>query len=69
MLREINGSFRRKNLCLIGVPEGAERDRGPESIFEQIIAENVPNLGREMGDQNKKIERCLALINKNHSTH
>ena len=38
-----------KNLHLIGVPEGSERDRGPESIFEQIIAENFPNLGREIG--------------------
>ena len=27
-LREINDSLRRKNLCLIGVPEGAERERG-----------------------------------------
>ena len=36
---------------LIGVPEGAERDRGPESVFEQIIAENFPNLGRETGIQ------------------
>ena len=40
-----------KNLHLIGDPEGAERDRGPESIFEQIIAENFPNLGRETGIQ------------------
>ena len=36
-----------KNLHLTGVPEGAERDRGPESAFQQIIAENFPNLGRE----------------------
>ena len=35
-LRETNDSLRKKNLCLIGVPEGAERDRGPESVFEQI---------------------------------
>ena len=50
-LREINDSLRRKNLHLIGVPEGAKRDRGPENIFEQIIAENFPNLGRETGIQ------------------
>ena len=34
-LREINDSLRRKNLRLIGVPEGAKRDRGPESVFQQ----------------------------------
>ena len=57
-LKEINDSFRRKNLCIIGVPESAERDRGPESILEQIIAENFPNLGRETGIQIQEIERC-----------
>ena len=56
-LREINDSLRRKNLCIIGVLEGAERARGPESIFEQIIAENFPNLGRERGIQIQEIER------------
>ena len=67
-LREINDSLRRKNLCLIGVPEDAERDRGPESIFEQIIAENFPNLGKETGIQIQDIERFPTKINKKHST-
>ena len=49
MLREINDILRRKNLCIIGVPEDTKRERGPENIFEQIIAENFPNLGRETG--------------------
>ena len=56
-LREINDSLRRKNLRLIGVPEGAEMDRGPEYVFEQILAENFPNLGRETGIQIQEIER------------
>ena len=46
-----------KNLHLIGVPEGAARDRGPETVFEQIIAENFPNWGREIGIQIQEIER------------
>ena len=46
-----------KNPRLIGVPEGTERHRGPESVFEQIIAENFPNLGRETGIQIQEIER------------
>ena len=72
----MTASLRRKNLCLIVVPEGAERDRGrrkrqrapketedtkrdrgPESVFEQIIAENFSNLGRETGIQIQGIER------------
>ena len=46
-----------KNLHLIGVSEGAKRDRGPESVSEQIIAENFPNLERETGIQIQEIER------------
>ena len=56
-LWEINKSLRRKNLCIIGNSENADRDRGPESIFEQVIAENFPNLGKETGIQIQEIER------------
>ena len=56
-LRKINDSLRRKNLRLIPVPEGTQRERGPETVFEQIIAENFPNLGRETGIQIQEIER------------
>ena len=55
-LREINYSLKRKTLYLIGVPDDAERDRGPESVFEQIIAKNLPNLEREIGIQIQEIE-------------
>ena len=55
-LREIKDSLRKKNLHLIGVPEGAEREIGPEYVFEQIIAENFPNLGRETGIQIQEID-------------
>ena len=56
-LREINDSLRKKNLHLIGVTKGAERARGPEYVFEQILAENIPNLGRQTGNQIQEIER------------
>ena len=60
-LRETNKSLRRKYLRLIGVPERTERDRGPESISEQIIADNFSNLGRETGIQIQEIERRSSL--------
>ena len=34
-LREINDSLRKKNLHLIGAPEGAERARGPEYVLNK----------------------------------
>ena len=54
-LRRINDSLRRKNIGLIGIPEKTQR--GPQSIFEQIIAENFPNLGKETGIKIQEIER------------
>ena len=36
------------NFCIIGVPEGEEREKGPEIIFEEIIAENFPNIGSQV---------------------
>ena len=56
-LAEINDSLRKKNLHLIGVSEGTKRDRGPEYVFEQIVAENFPNLGRETGIHIQETER------------
>ena len=56
-LREINDSLRKKTLCVIGVPEGVKMDRGPEYVFEQILPENFPNLGRETGIKIQEIER------------
>ena len=56
-LRETNDSIRRKNLRLIGVPEGVEMNRCTECVHEQLIAESFPNLGRETYIQIQDIER------------
>ena len=37
-------------MCIIGVPEG-EKEKGPEKIFEEITAENFPNMGKEIVNQ------------------
>ena len=39
------------NIHLILVPEGEKREKGPEKIFEDIIAENFPNMGKEIVNQ------------------
>ena len=43
-------------------------DREPESIFEQNMAEKIPNLGREIGIHIQEIQRSPPKINKNCST-
>ena len=41
---------------------------GAEGIFEQIIAENLPNLGKETGIHIQEVYRIPPKINKNRST-
>ena len=43
--------IKRKNICIIGVPEGEEREKGPERIFEEIIVEKFPKMGKEIATQ------------------
>ena len=33
-LRDLGDSIKHNNICIIGVPEGGEREKGPEKIFE-----------------------------------
>ena len=41
-LRELWGNIKCNNIRIIGVPEGEEREKGPEKIFEEIIVKNFP---------------------------
>ena len=47
-LRDFWGNIKWVNILIIGVPEGEERGKGPEKIFEEIIAENLPNMEKEI---------------------
>ena len=39
-LRDLRDNIKETNVCMKQVPEGGERKREPEKIFEDIIAEN-----------------------------
>src|SRR3712207_6895234 len=39
--------MRRKNLWIIGIPKNVEKENGAESVLNEIIEENFPNLGIE----------------------
>ena len=49
--------------CILEVPEGEEREKGPEKIFVRIIAENVPNMGKETLAQVQEVQRVPYSIN------
>ena len=46
-LRGLWDNIKHMNTGIIEVPEEEEREKGPEKIFEEIIAKNFPNMGKE----------------------
>ena len=46
-LRELWDNMKHTNIHIIGMPEGEEREKGTEKIFQEIIAENILNMGKE----------------------
>ena len=50
-LRDLWDNIKGNDIHIIGVPEGEERDKGPEKIFEEIIVKNFLNMGKEIATQ------------------
>ena len=46
-VRELWDNFKHTNIYITGVPEGEVREKGPEKIFEDIVAKNFPNMTKE----------------------
>ena len=62
-LRDLWDNIKRTNIHIIGVPEGEEREKGPKKIFEEIIVENFPNMGKEIATQVQVAQRVPGRIN------
>ena len=67
-LRDHWDNIKRNNICITGVPEGEGREKGPEKIFEEIIVENFPNMGKEMATQGQEAHRVPYRINPRRNT-
>ena len=46
-LRDLWDNIKCNNIRIIRVPEGEEREKGPDKIFEEIIVENFSNRERK----------------------
>ena len=57
------GPHKCTNICLIGVPKEEEKEKEPQKIFEEIIAENFPNIGKEIVNQVQEAQRVPGSIN------
>ena len=55
-LRELWDNVNHTNIHIIGVPEGEEREKETEKIFQEIIAENFPNMGKKLLPQTQEAQ-------------
>ena len=62
-LRDLWDNIKHDNICIIGVPKGEEREKGPKKIFEEIIVEKFPNMGKEIATQVQESQRVPYKIN------
>ena len=46
--------IKRTNIQIIRVPEEEEKEKGTEKIFEEIIVDNFPNMGKEIVKSRKR---------------
>ena len=53
---------------LIGVPEGEEEEKGIENIFEDMMAENFPNLKKETDIKIQEAQRASSKLKPNKLT-
>ena len=50
-LRDLWDNIKCTNIWIIGVQEEEEKKKGSEKIFEEIIVENFPHMGKEIVNQ------------------
>ena len=55
-IRDLWDNIKWTNIHIIGIPEGEEKERGIENTFEEIMAENFPNLKKETDIQTQESE-------------
>ena len=65
ILRELCGQSKCNNIHIIGVPEEEEREKGIESVLEEIIAENFPKLEEELVAQTTEALRTPNVTDPN----
>uniref|UniRef100_A0A8D1E2H7 L1 transposable element RRM domain-containing protein n=1 Tax=Sus scrofa TaxID=9823 RepID=A0A8D1E2H7_PIG len=67
-LRELWNKVKSTNIHIIGVPEREDREKGTEKIFQEIIAKNFPNVGKEPLTQVQEAQGVPYKINLRRNT-
>uniref|UniRef100_A0A8D1RM74 L1 transposable element RRM domain-containing protein n=1 Tax=Sus scrofa TaxID=9823 RepID=A0A8D1RM74_PIG len=66
-IRDLWDNIKWANLCIIGIPEIDEKEKGIENIFEEIMSENFPNL-KETDIKIQEAQRIPNMLNPNRPT-
>ena len=66
-ITDLRDNIKWANLCIIGIPEGKEKEKGIENIFEEIMAENFPNL-KDTDIKIQETQRAPNKLNPNRTT-
>ena len=61
-------NIKHTNILIIWVPEEEEKKKWTEKIFEEIIVENFPNMGKEIVNQVQELQRVPYSINSRRNT-
>ena len=67
-LRDLWDNINCSNIRIIGVLEEEKKKKGSEKIFEEILVENFPNMGKEIVDQVQETQRVPYRINPRRNT-
>ena len=62
-LRDLWNNIKHSNIQIIGIPEEEEKKKGTEKMFEEIIVENSPNMGKQIVNQVQEGQRLPYRIN------
>ena len=55
-LRDLWDNIKHTNIQIIGVAEEEEKEKVSEKIFEEVIIENFPNMGKEIATQVQEVQ-------------
>ena len=67
-LTEMQDNMKHNNICIIGIPEGEEKEQEIENLFEKVMMENFPNLMREKFTQTQESQRVPSKRNPKRPT-
>ena len=56
-LRDLWNIIKWTKICIKGLPEGEGREKGAKILFEEVMAESFPHLGKETDIQIQEAQR------------